>query len=171
MTRFENFCVQCLLGFLLMLVVAACGPGSTGTGTGPFATVGAVPGANLGPAGILTGLNFIARDVSGSWTDSDGTVLTISDQSITLRQGCNSFSFSGAWATSQTDLAQVSGTYVQLPSQANNNVARNEPAVLRLSVPTAGRLAIEVIDSRGVAILRINVLTKTSVTTNPSVCS
>jgi hypothetical protein len=167
MTRFENLCVQCLLGFLLMIVVAGCGPGSGGTGIGP---IGAVPGANTGPVGILTGLSFIARDVSGTWIDSDGTVVTISDQSITLRQGCNSFSFSGAWATSASDIAQVQGSYIQLPSASNNNISRSEPALLRIAVPIAGRLTIEVVDERGIPIIRISVLTQASASAQPAQC-
>ncbi len=168
MTRFENFCVQCLLGILLLAVVTGCGPGSGGTGTGPI--TGAVPLSNSGPSGILTGVNFVSNDVTGVWADSAGTVVTLTTESIAVRQGCNSFSFSGTWGNTVGDLAQVQGSYTQLPGTANNNVARNEPAIFRLSVPTTGRIAIEIVDAQNGQILRVDSLTQAPVTSTPSAC-
>jgi hypothetical protein len=170
MTRFENLCVQCLLGFLLMIVVAGCGPGSGGTGIGPITGSSGVNAPSLVATGIATGLNFIARDVAGTWTDSDGTVLSIADNSISVRQGCNSFSFTGAWATTASDLAQVQGNYVQVPASSNNNQARNEPAVLKIAVPTAGRLTLEVVDAQNAPILRVNILTQTNANAQTFAC-
>jgi hypothetical protein len=169
MTRFENLCIHCLMGLLLMMVIGGCAPGSAGSGTGPSsneppsngAPIAAnpnmtpalpiVPGANL-----ITGLTFNRVDLLGQWIDIDtGTTIEITIETIKVKRSCFEFVFSGSWAATNALAIQLSGNWITQSSASQGTVANIEPAAVVLALPAANQLYVEVIRNTGDSVLRL----------------
>jgi hypothetical protein len=170
MSRFENLCIQCLMGLLLMLVIGGCSPGSAGSGTGPSSSepppiAGTPPGAtpNSTPslpivpgANLVTGVTFNNSDLLGRWIDvASSTTLDISNESIVLKRACREFVFQGSWVATQALAIQLSGTLTSQASSSLGITAGVDPSGLVLALPTSNQLYAEVIRNVGDSVLRL----------------
>jgi hypothetical protein len=169
MSRFENLCIQCLMGLLLMLVIGGCAPGSAGSGTGPSSneppSTNAPPsaGPNVTPAlpivpgaNLITGLSFNNRDLLGFWIDAEtATTIEITAQLIKVKRACLEFVFEGAWVANDALAIQLSGNLTTQASVSQGTVAAVELAALVLALPAANQLYVEVIRNTGNSVMRL----------------
>jgi hypothetical protein len=178
MSRFENLCIQCLMGLLLMLVIGGCAPGSAGSGTGPSSNE-PPPGASAPPvtspnaspplpivpgANLSTGLTFKNSDLLGVWIDAEtGTKIEIAAQSIRVKRACLEFVFDGAWVANDALAIQLSGILTIQPSASQGTVAAVEAASLVLALPAANQLYVEVIRNAGDSVMRLPAMVRANV--------
>jgi hypothetical protein len=177
MSRFENLCIQCLMGLLLMMVIGGCAPGSAGSGTGPASNeppgVAGMPpgvGPSMSPAlpivpgaNLITGLTFNNIDLLGQWIDvATGTTIAITNQSITVKRSCRQFLFEGTWVASDALAIQLSGNLTTQASVSLGTVAAVDPASLVLALPAANQLYVEVIRNTGDSVFRLPAMVRLS---------
>src|SRR4051794_34845376 len=98
----EQFLLCCRLGLLaLVLSLAACGPGTGGTGTGP--DIGSLSfSGRAGSSSVSTpGPAATTPDATpvGGCADCARVDLQIQDGSVNLATSCGQFVFSGTWGT------------------------------------------------------------------------
>jgi hypothetical protein len=177
MSRFENLCIQCLMGLLLMLVIGGCAPGSAGSGTGPSSneppSANSPPGAgpNVTPAlpivpgeNLITGLTFNKSELLGLWIDAEtGTTIEIAAQSIRVKRACLEYLFDGAWVATDALAIQLSGNLTTQASVSQGTVAAVEPAALVLALPAANQLYVEVIRNTGNSVMRLPAMVRSNV--------
>jgi hypothetical protein len=173
MSRFDNFIVQCLFGFLLMLVVSGCAPGSVGSGTGPSAIqptgLGASPtalptsgtGLPLVPEdNLITGVSFAATDVLGDWYDpTTKTLISMTANSIAIRQACTQFNFVGSWGVPSNFAHQVLGTItVTTPSSVvtgSTASVQSSNGRFVVALSSGGALYAQLINAEGATEFRL----------------
>lgn len=107
----QRWCHAALLA--LVAALAACGPGTGGTGTGPIQGVSAYSGG-AGPA-ILP-------------TPADTVNLRLEPERVELAAGCKRFLFSGPWEVSAGGEALLNGTLETTTAGGTGST----PATLRL---------------------------------------
>lgn len=102
-----------LLLLAVLCLLAACGPGSGGTGTGPlgFSSISASPGAGGSlpdpPAGPGGGL-FPPAACTGDCTDVD---LLLQAGRVEVTGGCGRFVFEGHWDTDESGQVLLLGLF------------------------------------------------------------
>jgi hypothetical protein len=124
-----------LLASLLLAALAACGPGSGGTGTGPVnlffggTTATGLPGTVGGSVGPLQ--------------------LRLQDASVELTSACGRFVFAGDWSG-------TAGSVLVLPGRIDTG-AQSAPATLRLQFSAApsdsAQVTVTLFDAAGAVLL------------------
>lgn len=124
------------------LALAACGPGTGGTGTGPI-------GATLGFSGAATAST--AAPGAACTTDCAQASLRLDTERVALAAPCLRFVFAGAWGVDANGLAVVAGTAetaggVLLPNstlrlQFNDATAASAQVTLTLADSAGNALA------------------------------
>jgi hypothetical protein len=108
-----------LAAVLLLACLAACGPGTGGTGTGPIHT----------PGSFSTGASMaIAPPDASCLSQCEQVQLLLQEQRVELLATCRRFVFSGDWVVDGNGLAVLQGT-LETRTAAGSNA---EPATLRL---------------------------------------
>ncbi len=129
---------------LLVLGLAACGPGTGGTGTGP------VQGVQLFGAGAQPSFSPPGAACVG---DCVGAQLRLEPEAVELASACLRFTRAGSWSTDAAGLALVEGS---LETQGRDG-RQTQPATLRLQFNGAADVATSVTatltDARGVVLL------------------
>ena len=105
---------------LLLACLAACGPGTGGTGTGPIH----MPGS-FSTAGPRMGL---APPGASCLSDCEPVQLLLQEQRVELLTACRRFFFSGDWVVDGNGLAVLQGTLETRTAAGSSS----EPAILRL---------------------------------------
>lgn len=137
--------IRRLLGLILSAWLAACGPGTGGTGTGPGSAGAQAPydPSLVAPAPVL-----------GEWV-ADGIRVTLTASAVDVQERCRQVRYEGPWAldgegrvtldASSRDTAFTSGT---------TGVPAAEPAAVRLLLHWQGeRLAVSAVDAVGRAVI------------------
>ncbi len=137
-----------------VLAVAACGPGTGGTGTGPISGLAMQPSATY-YAGTLGGTSTIGlgpgNPATGSANGSNTAVVTpgcsancaavavnlqLEPQRIQLGSGCFSFVFTGSWSFAASGETTVLGSFQSLSTVNGHTVAGDKlPSTLVISFP------------------------------------
>lgn len=124
----------CLLTVLLAL--AACGPGSGGTGTGPLASLYSATGQ-------------MGTSVGGVASPSTRIDLQLQDKSVELTTDCGRFVFTGDWAVN-------AGATVVLPGRFESGTS-STAASLRLQfsegVSDSRTVTVTLLDANGAVLL------------------
>lgn len=107
-----------------LLVLAACGPGTGGTGTGPI--LGAV---NFSGSGFASGAPCAQH--CGS------TYLRLENERVELSITCQHFVFTGPWEIDAEGLAVLNGTMETTDFAEGQTQTRTAPAVMRLQFSSA----------------------------------
>ena len=105
--RFLRVCCFTVLGFLLVLVLTACGPGSGGTGTGPTSFTSASPVSAPDGGGDAVGIPSPAQGPLGPCGRVD---LQIQEGRVEVITACGSFTFVGAWGVGPDAQVLLPGT-------------------------------------------------------------
>ena len=127
--------------FATTLALAACGPGTGGTGTGPI-------GATLGFTGG-TGASVTAPG-AGCVTDCPQASVRLDTERVELTAHCLRFVYTGTWGVDAAGLAILSGT-----AEAGGTPAPNAVLRLQFSEATAAsaQVTLTLTDSAGRALL------------------
>jgi hypothetical protein len=130
---------------LLLALVASCGPGTGGTGTGPISFSADLGLSTAAPGSIGTAGGALAC-AGCSRID-----LQLDDQRIELRLPCGRFVYEGAWNPDATELT-LAGTFqppgaaasapATLQLQFGSEGARSNQVVIRLSDASGATLAV-----------------------------
>lgn len=121
-----------LAGLAAALLLAACGPGTGGTGTGPITgNIGAILGFS-GGAGAST-----AAPGTGCTTDCAQTRLRLDSERVELAAPCLRFVYTGPWGLDTAGLAILTGT-------AETGGASTPNATLRLQFSDATAASAQV---------------------------
>lgn len=140
------------LGMLLApvmaaVVLAACGPGTGGTGTGPIAATSLPAGTSLYFGASQPGFSAAPSNCVGGQCMVQ--TLTLEAQRIELRAGCIRFVRTDAWSIDETRLAIVHG---QIETTNAAGVTRTD-GTLRLQFDgpweTAPTLTVTLTDDQG----------------------
>lgn len=143
MNRLPDWIARRLLGLAAALVLAACGPGTGGTGTGP---------------GVSNGL---ADGTYGSAAEQTAPVaLTVSDTRVELNLPCRRFVYEGPWRIDDRGQAELLGRWQVLVRSGSRNVLQEQSARLTLRTGEDGVLALAVTDLGGAALLQPVTLTQ-----------
>jgi hypothetical protein len=133
-----------LAGCLLALGLAACGPGTGGTGTGP------VQGVQLFGAGAQPSFSPPGAACAG---ECAGAQLRLEPEAVELASGCVRFTRSGAWSVDAGGVAVIEGS---VETQGRDG-RQTQPATLRLqftgAVESATTVTATLTDARGVVLL------------------
>lgn len=133
---------------LLTMLLAACGPGTGGTGTGPDTGAITAPGVGTSPG---SGDSLVAPiDLTGTWRAADLQV-AFEPQRIRLQQGCRAYGYEGPWAQ---DSRQGLALTLRPSDAAGVAPAQGEPAgtpvALLVEPIDASTLRITLRDAAGV---------------------
>lgn len=117
-----------LIALLISLGLAACGPGTGGTGTGP----------SLGFSGSLTatttaGTSSVTAPGAGCPPDCQQAYLRLEPERVELAAPCLRFVSTGSWLTDAAGLTVVTGTL----ETTEGRVVATTQATLRLQFSTA----------------------------------
>jgi hypothetical protein len=134
----------CSLAWLALLL-AACGPGTGGTGTGPEA---GAPVAIAAP-GVYNGV-YTANPSSApatptgcaSCTSTQAVNLQVQTDSLQVSSPCFTFTYAGPWSAAADGSVAVQGTYTQLSAKAPTGTS-SQAATLTLRF-AAGNDSVQV---------------------------
>ena len=121
----KNLFDTVLRGLLLaaLLLLAACGPGSGGTGTGPISFSGLGRNVTTAQPGTSPPTGGTAGDCTSDCLRVD---VQLHEAQVELTTPCSRFVFEGPWAQDASGFVTVTGRY-ETPS-----LGRTEVATLRL---------------------------------------
>jgi len=132
---------------LLLVLLAACGPGTGGTGTGPVSFSGTVAG---GSAAVGTAGGIVAPGLPCSACTR--VELRLDDGQVELRVPCGRFAFAGPWNAEATELA-LPGTFELTRADGPASL----PATLRLQFGTEGvrgqQVVVTLVDAAGAPVV------------------
>jgi hypothetical protein len=145
-------CMRWLAAAGCALVLAACGPGTGGTGTGPISATFAGSSA---PA--------VGAPSMGSCTGDCTTVqLRLQETLVELAAACGRFTHEGGWSVGENGIARIAGTWT---TQSGATV-RTVPATLQLQFtgdPQASQQVVFVVlDEAGAALFGPQTLQRTA---------
>lgn len=126
-----------ILAVTLVASLAACGPGTGGTGTGPITTTVGFSGSATGS--LLTGStaggsSVTTPPVGGCTADCALASLRLDADRAELTTPCLRFVFTGSWAVDAGGLAVLAGTL----ETAQGTATATSKATLRLQFNSAG---------------------------------
>lgn len=128
----------------LLLGLAACGPGTGGTGTGP------VQGVQFFGGGAQPSFSPPGAACVG---DCVGAQLRVEPDAVELASGCLRFTHAGSWAVDASGVAVIEGS---VETQGRDGRPK-QPATLRLqfsgAVEAASSVTATLTDARGVVLL------------------
>jgi hypothetical protein len=158
--------LQLLAGIALALVLAACGPGTGGTGTGPIAATSLPAGTSLYFGASQPGFSASPSNCIGSQCLVQS--LTLEAQRIDLRAGCIRFIRTDAWSIDETQLAIVRG---QIETTTAAGVTRTD-GTLRLQFDgpwqSAPTLSVTLTDDQGRVLVGPTALSRLGTTAAPA---
>ena len=147
---------------VLVWGLAACGPGTGGTGTGP------VQGVQLFGAGAQPSFSPPGAACVG---DCVGAQLRLEPEAVELASACLRFTHSGAWATDAAGLAVIAGDV----ETHGRDGRQTQPATLRLQFSGAADSATSVTatltDARGAVLLGPVALSRQQAAATAGVCT
>jgi len=105
---------------LLLAALAACGPGTGGTGTGPIQPLGSFSGSAVASS-------MLPDPLCGAQCDK--AALQLQEQKVELAAGCLRFASSGSWAPDASNQVVLEGSLQVLSA---SGATTSTPATLRL---------------------------------------
>jgi hypothetical protein len=129
----------------LLLTLAACGPGTGGTGTGPI-------GNSLSYSGMASSSIGAGLSVGVPCTDNcSPVILRLDDEKVELDAPCHHFVYVGNWSTNANGLAELSGTLKTTLIVNNQFKTDTTSAVMRLQfsdgIPDSRQVTLTVRDA------------------------
>jgi hypothetical protein len=128
------------LAFTLVASLAACGPGTGGTGTGPITPTvgfsGGVSGTTTGgtTSGTAAGGAIATPPAAPCTADCPQAHLRLDTERVELAAPCLRFVFTGSWAVDAGGVAVLAGTL----ETARGTATATSKAALRLQFSSAG---------------------------------
>lgn len=164
MTSLLNTLRYLLLTTAATLALAACGPGTGGTGTGPI-------GVTLGFVGGSANGNTTGPGASCVGSCSD-VALRLDTDRVELTTPCLRFVADGAWSADGAGLALIVG---QIRPLASTSSATTAGALLRLqfsaAVASSGSVTVSLSDDTGRVLLAPLTLQRNdALNTSPGIC-
>jgi hypothetical protein len=131
------------LSLAFAMTLAACGPGTGGTGVGPISGTYVSVNANPGTTPVL--------GTAPSTIASVGYVLVLEPTTIRLTGACLAFQFDGAWVEANGEI-RVTGSYRQAAPANDLALAPRLPGTLVAKLENTG-LTVTLQDARGTVVL------------------
>lgn len=136
----------------LAMTIAACGPGTGGTGVGPTSGTYISQGSSTGLTPSVPGSVTSSVTVSASSTGAGaGFVLVLDAAVIRLTGACLAFSFEGPWAEANGEI-RVTGSYRLAAPAGDIALAAPQAGTLIARVENTG-FTVTLLDARGAVVL------------------
>lgn len=160
MKRLPDWIARRLLCLAGALLLAACGPGTGGTGTGP----GAANGLAEGTYGTVE-------------QPAQPVALTVSDDRVELNLPCRRFVYEGRWSFDAQGQAELFGRWQALVVSGASTVLQEQSARLTLQIGLAGLtggaasgMELTVTNPAGTALVQPVILAQQAQNTPPISC-
>lgn len=152
-----------LLAIWMGLLIAACSPGTGGTGTGPAISNTALPvGASLTYNNIASTTTSVTSTTTAAPTVVCGNPvaqvnLLLQPQSIVVTTHCATFTYAGSWVIDATGTVSVQGQWQTLQDSPGSQPIPPQAAILSLQFSSSGidspALTLAIKDIAGVELL------------------
>lgn len=151
-----------LLTVIALLALAACGPGTGGTGTGPVSGI-----LNFSGSGFAAGIPCPGQCV--------GTTLRLEDERVELNMACRRFVHTGAWEIDGDGVAVLDGTLETTRFTDGQPQTSSVAATMRLQFSEARADSREVVvalrDLAGNTLVAAQTLEQRPAASSPDACS